>query len=107
MRAEELRWLIRRIRALGKYLADSEKAALVTRICHMAQRRLNFQEITDNLTQDGLSTAAHAMRFHQTQVRRILLQREVTVTGDGGCRLSKNTRLAQGTVSTQIRETTG
>jgi site-specific DNA recombinase len=63
-------------RGVGKYLVDPEKVVVVKRTFQMAEDGLNLQEIADRLNQEGLSTA-HGDSFHRTQVRRILLHRDV------------------------------
>lgn len=63
-------------RGVGKYLLDPEKAVVVRRTFQMAGEGLNLQEIADHLNQEGLSTA-HGNTFHRTQVRRILLHKDV------------------------------
>ena len=63
-------------RGVGKYLLDPDKAVAVKRTFEMADEGLNLQEIADRLNQEGLSTA-HGDTFHRTQVRRILLHKDV------------------------------
>jgi len=63
-------------RGAGKYLLDPEKVIVVQRTFQMAGEGLNLQEIADRLNQDGLSTA-QGDTFHRTQVRRILLHKDV------------------------------
>jgi site-specific DNA recombinase len=63
-------------RGLGRYLLDPEKAMVVKRTFEMAGEGLNLQEIADHLNEEGMSTA-HGNDFHRTQVRRILLHRDV------------------------------
>ena len=63
-------------RGVGKYLLDPEKAVVVKRTFEMADEGLNLQEIADHLNKEGLSTA-RGNGFHRTQVRRILLHKDV------------------------------
>lgn len=49
---------------------------MVKRTFQMADQGLNLQEIADHLNQEGFSTP-HGSRSHRTQVRRILLHKDV------------------------------
>jgi hypothetical protein len=77
----------------------------VKRTFEMAGVGFNLQEIADHLNQEGLSTA-HGNGFHRTQVRRILLHKDVylgTYSYGGLSAMGEHPRLLEGESSSRLK----